>query len=411
MSNRKSIQKFWLFVPLMLILPLIVAACGTPTSESAPPGTSTLAPLVTTAASATTAVSQVSVGGSAANPNNGAAPAIPAQQPAPGTVAESNAVIGLVEKVNPAVVTVYNKVQVRSGFRSSTQTQGVGSGFIISQDGYIVTNYHVVEGQQALEVAFNTGENRSVGARLVGGDPSVDLAVLKVDGGVPAFVNFGDSGKLRVGETVVAIGSALGDFRNSVTKGIISGLNRSVGNELGLVGMIQTDASINSGNSGGPLFNLNGEVVGVNTAVVRGQSGGVFGQSGSAPAEGLGFAIPSSFARQIVDRIINGGNGGQVNRPYLGIEGTALNPSIAAANDLPVTYGVFIQNVLPGTPAANAGLQQGDIVTAINGKRIEPNTPLARLLLDFKPGDQVTATVYRDGREGQVRITLGQAPR
>jgi 2-alkenal reductase len=125
----------------------------------------------------------------------------------------------------------------------------------------------------------------------------------------------------------------------------------------------------------------------------------------------LGFAIPSSFARQIVDRIINGGNGGQVNRPYLGIEGTALNPSIAAANDLPVTYGVFIQNVLPGTPAANAGLQQGDIVTAINGKRIEPNTPLARLLLDFKPGDQVTATVYRDGREGQVRITLGQAPR
>jgi 2-alkenal reductase len=315
------------------------------------------------------------------------------------SIADSDTAVEAVQLVGPAVVTVLNRAQ---------QGMGSGSGVVISEEGYIVTNNHVVEGARQLAVVF--ADNSRQEAELIGTDPLNDIAVIKVDGEVPAVAAIGDSSTLQPGETVLAIGSPLGNFRNTVTAGVVSALNRSVGP---MEGLIQTDAAINSGNSGGPLINLRGEVVGINTLVVRGDNGGmVFGNA--APVEGLGFSVPSSIFRNVADQLIANG---EVRYPFLGVTYLAIDGDLAAELNLPVQNGALIQPnqaglpaITPGSAADRAGIRDGDIIVAVNDTRIDYNTSLRQLLLRHQPGDTVTVTVLRDGQEQSFEVTLGERP-
>lgn len=313
-------------------------------------------------------------------------------------VSVSDAMVEAVKRVAPAVVTV--TVTGSTG-------QGSGSGVIISDQGYIITNNHVVSGGSRYFVLFADGTRRE--AKLIGTDSLNDIAVLKVDGEVPGVAAIGDSSALQPGETVLAIGSPLGNFRNTVTAGVVSALNRSVPGS-GMEGLIQTDAAINSGNSGGPLINLRGEVVGINTLVVRNDLG--FGSS--APVEGLGFAVPSSIFANVADQIIRTG---QVRYPFLGITYLMIDGEVAAEYNLPVQNGAYINAgisgqpaVLPNTAAAQAGLREGDIILAVNDQRLDGTVSLRQLLLQYRPGDTVELTILRDGQEQRVSVTLGERP-
>ncbi|MEI7643613.1 MAG: trypsin-like peptidase domain-containing protein [Chloroflexales bacterium] len=317
------------------------------------------------------------------------------QPTAPGVAgSESGTMVAAVQKVAPAVVTVLN---------TGPQGSGSGSGVIISDKGYILTNNHVVEGASQLAVVFNDGMRRD--AKLVGADPLNDVAVIQVSGKLPAVAAVGDASALQPGEQVLAIGSPLGNFRNTVTAGVVSALNRSVGP---MEGLIQTDAAINSGNSGGPLINLRGEVVGINTLVVRNDQM----SASAAPVEGLGFSVPSTIFRDVADQLIANG---KVAYPFLGVSYLPIDGSLAAEMSLPVQSGALIQSsrqgqpaVQPGTAAARAGLREGDIITAIDDKPLDGSTSLRQLLLQHKPGDSVTLSVLRDGKTSTVQVTLGE---
>jgi 2-alkenal reductase len=313
----------------------------------------------------------------------------------------SDAMVAAANQVAPAVVTVVSQ---------SGQGRGSGSGVIVSTDGYIITNNHVVAGARQLTVIYN--DSTSHPATLVGADPLSDIAVIQVQDTVLAVATIGDSNALQPGEQVLAIGSPLGNFRNTVTAGVVSALNRSIER---MEGLIQTDAAINSGNSGGPLINLRGEVIGINTLVVRNDFGSSpFG--GPAPIEGLGFAVPSSIFKAVSEQLIETG---EVQYAYLGIYSETLDGYIANANNLPVQNGAWISRnpidprqpaVVPGTPAAEAGLQENDIITAIDGVALTADNSLRQVLFQYKPGDTVTLTVLRNGRELQLPVTLGTRP-
>ena len=312
-------------------------------------------------------------------------------------------VADIVEQVSAAVVTVINEQRFRgfTGDASELQPAGTGTGFVISEDGYIVTNNHVVEGSDALRVIMADGEE--IPATLVGTDVFTDLAVVKVDRQMETVVAFGDSTALRPGEEVIAIGSALGDFTNTVTQGVISALGRTLGDSgRNLENMIQHDAAINPGNSGGPLFNMAGEVVGVNTAVVRQAAPGI-------SAEGLGFAIPSSTVQEVVTSLIENG---QIVRPYLGITYEPITPRYAAAQGLPVQNGVLITDLPTGGPAAAAGMRTGDIITKLNGEEIDLDHPLVNLLFQYEPGDTIQVEVFRPstGETLTFDVTLQTRP-
>jgi len=320
-------------------------------------------------------------------------------------VETNSALVDAVKQVQPAVVTVINILDTSTqGFRlpqSGETPRSSGSGVIIREDGYLLTNNHVVEGYKELEVVFSDGSKTS--ARLIGTDRFADLAVLKVDVPVPAVATLGDSDALQPGEMVIAIGSPLGEFTNTVTAGVVSALNRQLDTGQGFVleGMIQTDAAINSGNSGGPLVNLAGQVVGLNTIVVRGSS------FTGASAEGLGFAVPSNtiavVSRQIIEQ-------GYASRPFLGIRYQLITPGVAAANNLPVKWGVYIEAVEPGLAADKAGLKQGDIIVALGGDEIGEEVPFVNLLLRHRPGEQVELKILRNGQELTLTVTLGERP-
>jgi S1-C subfamily serine protease len=315
------------------------------------------------------------------------------------TLTEDSAIISAVAKVEPAVVTVINTMPPQLGlFGQILEPQASGSGVVISEEGYLVTNNHVVENSQSLDVIF--ADDAKVPATLVGGDPFSDLAVLRVDGEVPGAAELGDSATLRPGEPVIAIGSPLGDFKGTVTVGVVSALDRrlEVGAGLTMEGLIQTDAAINQGNSGGPLVNALGQVIGINTAIVRGSG------AGGPVAEGLGFAIPSSTVREVTGQLIQYG---KVRRPYLGINWVAITPRIASAYNLPVQFGAYIQAVQPGGPADRAGLQASDIITAINDQVIDEQNNLVTVLMRSDPGEVVQVTFVRQEREITVQVTLG----
>ncbi len=306
----------------------------------------------------------------------------------------------VVQQVGPAVVTVVGTVPGQMTFWGPTGSgQSSGSGVFISEQGYVLTNNHVVEGATDLWVILADGTQQQ--AALVGTDIYADLAVLKTDGAAPAVAVLGNSEALDPGETVIAIGSPLGDFKNSVTVGVISATGRSIdtGDGYNIEDLIQTDAAINQGNSGGPLVNLAGEVIGINTLVVRSSGSG-------AVAEGLGFAIPASTAQAVAGQIITSG---RFSRPYLGVQYQPITPNIARMYRLPVEWGAYITNITAGSPAEQAGLQQGDIITRIGEITLDDTNSYINALFQFKPGELVTLGVMRQNSQIELQVTLGES--
>lgn len=306
-----------------------------------------------------------------------------------------NVYSAVAEKAMPSVVGI-TTVQVRQGFFSGTQrSQGVGTGVIVDERGYILTNSHVINDGQADEVTVLLHDGSHHRAQVLWYEQAMDLAVIKIDGGanlIPA--ELGDSDALIVGEIVVAIGNPLGlNFERTLTQGVVSGLNRSIQVSATQIidNLIQTDASINPGNSGGPLLNTQGQVIGINTAKM-------------SSGEGLGFAIPINTAKPIVDQFIERG---EFRRVYLGIRGfNARNVESATGIPLDVDSGVFVVEVVPGSAADAANLQAEDIIIALNGVEVHTMGSLIRELYKFRPGDQTTVTYLRGDQEFTVDITL-----
>jgi serine protease Do len=321
----------------------------------------------------------------------------------------------VVSKVAPAVVTIHASRRVRQPqqypfwddpfFRQFFGTpeqqqppaerlrQGLGSGVIIDANGYIVTNYHVIDGAEEIKVDFS--DNRSLDARLVGADAPSDLAVLKVEASNLPVLTLGDSDRMRVGDVVLALGNPLG-VGQTVTMGIISAKGRQTGLSNGsFEDFLQTDAPINQGNSGGALVSTNSELIGINSQILSTSGGSI----------GLGFAIPSNMARTVVEQLINSG---KVRRGQLGV--TALRIPSEEAKRMGITQGpgVVVYQVQAGSGADRAGLRAGDVITALNGEQInDPNT-FRNKIASTPPGSEITLNVRRDGREQQVRATLGE---
>ena len=311
-----------------------------------------------------------------------------AQQPLPSG---DLSVADVAERANPAVVTITN---LQNGFGADEALPfGAGSGFIIDAEGHVVTNNHVVDDADELTVQFFDGT--TVPATVVGRDELQDVAVLQLDlsGGeeVPGILAFGDSETVRAGDQVVSIGSSLGEFTNTVTDGTVGAVDRSLG---GLPNLIQHDVPIWRGNSGGPLLNLRGEVIGVNVAGIGGERDrGDF--QDALPAQ-IAFAIESNAVREVAEELIANG---VVERPYLGISGEATEE------------GQLVLEVVAGGPADEAGIEEGDVITAINGQAIDGrDNSLLDLLLELEPGETATLTVDRDGAEQEVEVVLGLRP-
>ena len=307
-----------------------------------------------------------------------------------------------VQKVGPAVVTVVGTIPGQDTFFGPTGDQTVsGTGFFITDQGYILTNNHVVEGTQEVNIVLSDGTEQT--ATIVGTDIYSDIAVLKTEGNIPAVAKLGNSDVLQPGESVIAIGSPLGNFKNTVTVGVVSATGRSIdtGNGYQIENLIQTDAAINHGNSGGPLVNLAGEVVGINTLVVRNTNSGDV-------AEGLGFAIPVNTAQAVAQQILEKG---YFARPFMGISFQPINPDIADRYDLPAQWGVYITRVAENSPASQADLQEGDIITKIGDVSLDETHSYVNALFEYKPGDQVMLEVVRGNGTMQVEITLGEAQR
>ena len=348
-----------------------------------------------------------------------AAPAAATTLPPLRLVDTSDRVVQVVARVSPAVVTI-NTTGVDA---NGNNFQASGSGVIIDGAGDILTNYHVVQGSNtSFKVVFKSGA--STAATMVGNAPWADLAIIHVNAKVPAWAPLGDSSKVRPGQTVLAMGSPLGSsFENTVTHGIISAVGRTLTEPNGttLTGVLQTDAPINHGNSGGPLVDLNGQVIGINTAVVRSSSdanGGTpnpqdpfsglldpFTSSTSDPAQGLGFAIPSNTARSIISRVLF-----HLAPGFLGVEPQAiLDPQTAAYYNLPV--GAIVKTVEKGTPADKAGLRPHDIITAVDGQAIDQNHDLRTVIEMHQPGSAVKLSVFRAGRSLTIDVKLAARPK
>jgi 2-alkenal reductase len=330
----------------------------------------------------------------AAAPQTDQVAAEPVSQDSTINVDVNSAVQDAVARVSPAVVTVVNY--------AGNTAQGSGSGVIISADGYVVTNNHVVEGSQSLEVIFQDGSTAP--AELIGTDPFVDVAVIQVNGTVPAVAEFGNSDALDPGETVIAIGSPLGDFRNTVTVGVVSATGRSIeaASNYSMEGLIQTDAAINHGNSGGPLVNLAGQVIGINSLVVRGDG------FTADQAEGLGFAVASNEVSAVADQLIEQG---YVARPYLGISWESVTPAVARQYGLGAEWGVYITTVSAGSPAEAAGLREGDIITALDEVTLDAEHPFINALWEHNSGDSVALTVVRGNDLLTLDAVLAERPR
>lgn len=294
----------------------------------------------------------------------------------------------IAKKVGPAVVAVTTTIQGSSDlFGNQSPQQGVGTGMIINQDGYILTNYHVVQGAQQVKVTLSNG--KQVNAKVVNYDANYDVAVIKITDTiqVPAVVEIGDSDNLQVAETVVAIGNPLGtDFFGSVTSGIVSALNRKINGDPNNLSYIQTDAAINAGNSGGPLINSRGQVIGINTAKIK--------ESG---VEGLGFAIPINVVKSKIP---------DLSKPILmiGIQGQEIDKNTSSQYNMPI--GLFVQAVTAASPAENAGLQRGDIIIKFDGQKVTTFDEVNTIKNKHKSGDKISVTINRNGKEQSLTLTL-----
>jgi len=350
------------------------------------------------------------------------------------TVDYEQAVISAVEKSSPAVISIIisknlpvieqcpyspfsdlppefqqffgGGTQFYAPCQKGTQLQevGGGSGFIISSDGLIVTNKHVVSDQNASYTVL-TNDGKKYDAKVLARDPNLDLAVIKISASGLPVVGLGDSDSLKLGQTAIAIGNALGEFRNTVSVGAISGLSRSItatgaGSSETLQNLIQTDAAINAGNSGGPLLNLKGEVIGINVAMASG-------------AQSIGFSIPINQVKKAIQSVQNTG---RIITPYLGIRYTMITSDLAKTQNLPVENGVLIQGdknnsaILQNSPASKAGLKDGDIIIGLNGEQISQGKMLGSLLQKYNVGDIITLKILRDKKEIEIKVTLEERP-
>ena len=347
---------------------------------------------------------------------------------------EDSSVVKAVENVSPAVVSIIvtkdvpkldsyflnpffndpffdpfgvdNSPSQKNDSGTEKREIGGGTGFIVSSDGYIITNRHVVSDKEAeYTVMVNDGTKKE--AKVLAIDSFLDIAIIKIDQNNLPYVNFGDSDSLKIGQTVIAIGNSLGEFRNTVSKGIISGLKRNVsaGDGMGetelLEEVIQTDAAINPGNSGGPLLDINGRVIGVNVAMAQG-------------AENIGFSIPVNQIKKIYDSVKETG---KISRPYLGIRYLVINDQIKEENKLPYNYGALVVRgekmtdlaVVPGSPADKAGLAENDIILEIDGEKITQDNDLAKIVRKKEVGEEITMEVWSKGSEKVVKVVLGES--
>lgn len=339
-------------------------------------------------------------------------------------VEEDSAVIDVVEKSTPAVVSIVVSKDMPKiqhffdpfGFFGDTPDQnsadqesgqkekvGAGTGFIITSDGMIATNKHVVS-DSAADYTVLTNDGKEYPAKVLARDPMNDIAVIKIEGNDFPTLNFGDSDSLKIGQTAIAIGNSLGEFSNTVSKGIISGLKRNLTASGGLGGsekltdIIQTDAAINPGNSGGPLLDISGKVIGINVAIAQG-------------AQNVGFALPATQVQRITDQVKKTG---KISTPYLGVRYIPVDTSLQKQINLPFDYGVMVLRgqtmtdfaVIPGSPADKVGIVENDVILEINGQKIDAKNSLVDLLAKFNVGDEIALKIWHKGEMKELKVKL-----
>ncbi|MGA8223416.1 MAG: trypsin-like peptidase domain-containing protein [Candidatus Acidiferrales bacterium] len=346
-------------------------------------------------------------------PNHASVSALPSSEAPSGSGLDATETenVRIYKQASPAVANIVTRTVEYDFFFNAVPVEGAGSGFLIDNSGHILTNYHVVQGAQTIEVTL--GDQSRFKAKFIGADSRNDIALIQIDPKDRKIVPLplGDSRNLLVGQRVLAIGNPFG-FQSTLTTGVVSSLGRTVqtSESTFIDEAIQTDAAINRGNSGGPLLNSHGEVIGINSAI--------YAPNGTTA--GIGFAIPINTARRVADDLITQG---RVRRATLGVEGRALWPGLAEALNLSVETGILVERVVPGGPAAQAGIRGGtksvlaglqelriggDILTAVNGKPIASQMDLNLMLNRAKPGDTFTLTVVRDGKKMDVQVKLGE---
>ena len=317
---------------------------------------------------------------------------------------EDTAVIDVAKNVSPSVVSITSSSQQLDFFGQEETQTAAGTGIIVSSDGLILTNKHVVDGGDSFSIITSDGKEYK-DVKVVAKDPTNDIAFLQAKASGLKAATLGDSSKIEVGQRVIAIGNALGKFQNTVTTGVISGKGVSItasggGSNETLQGLFQTDAAINPGNSGGPLVNIDGQVIGINTAI-------------AGQAQNIGFAIPINDAKNDVESVRASG---KITRPYLGVQYIMLTAEIAQANDLSVNEGAYLRGsdmttsaVLPGSPGVKAGLKNGDIIVKINDVTVDKNRNLSQVISQFKVGETVKIFVVRDGKQQTFTAKLEEA--
>ena len=316
-------------------------------------------------------------------------------------VKEENAVIQTVEESSPSVVAIGVSQRIINPFDPEALPRNrqttIGTGFIVSENGVIVTNRHVVSDVNT-SYSIVTKDGKRLEVERIYRDPSLDLALIKTRESGLKPLKIGDSSKLKVGQTAIAIGNALGRFSNTVTTGVVSGLGRSIGagdpfsgqTEL-LDDLIQTDAAINPGNSGGPLLNSAGEVIGVNVAI-------------SEAAQNIGFAVPINSVKPVIDEFVSTG---KISRAFLGVNYRVITRDLALLNEVP--QGAYIQEIVPGSPAQKAGIEPGDIITKIDGKQVNDQNVISELIRTKKPGDKVSIELWRETEQGKGETRIIEA--
>jgi len=369
------------------------------------------------------------VGGLIGSQFSKTSPKVKPEEPSPKIVerpvlSEEEVIINVVKKVTPSVVSIvltkdvpifkerwfspfefFPEFQIPELQQEGTEKRkiGGGSGFIVSSDGLILTNYHVVE-EENVDYTVILSNGKEYKAKILARDQVYDLAILKIEEKSLQPLPLGDSDKLEVGQKVIAIGYALGELPNTVSLGIISGLKRDIvaqgssGRVERIKEAIQTDAAINLGNSGGPLLNLKGEVIGINVAM-------------APEAQNIGFAIPINRAKKVIEEVKKEG---KIRYPFLGIIWQQIDEELASKYNLPVNYGALIVRdekgiaIVPGSPADKAGLQENDIILEINGQKLTKENPLNEVIYKYKPGDTILLKILRKGKEKLVPVTLGE---
>lgn len=320
------------------------------------------------------------------------------------TVTEESAVIEAVKKISPTTVSIIASRDVIGFFGDIFQQKAGGTGLILTNDGLIATNKHVVADAKA-EYTVVTQDGKNYQARVIARDPSNDFAIIKIPAENLPVVELGSSAQLQVGQKVIAIGNTLGEYQNTVTTGVVSAIGRSISAGDGLFqsenleNVIQTDAAINPGNSGGPLVNIRGQVIGINTAIDRG------GQL-------IGFAIPIDTVKPVIESVISEG---KIIRPFIGIRYIPITLDFATLNKLPVEKGALVYTgdpdllpVLPGGPAQKAGIRELDIITKVNDEEIDETHSLTRLIQKYKPGEEITLTILRGKETLEIKLVLGE---